>query len=228
MTFTIIIPTLNEEVALPRTLEAASRLAGVREIIVADGGSSDETIAIAEAFGTSLVRSARGRGQQLATGASSASGEVLLFLHADAIPDSQALSAIEKAFENPAILAGNFTLRFDGRTRAARLLTFAYPYFRLLGLCYGDSGIFVRREVYDALGGFRPYPLFEDVDFVWRAKRLGRFERLRCAMTVSSRRFEGRSFALTFAHWTALQILFWAGVSPLRLARMYANIRSKS
>jgi rSAM/selenodomain-associated transferase 2 len=227
MTFSIIIPTLNEEVALPQTLQAVSRLIGEAQVIVSDGGSSDGTLSVAGSFGAALVQSERGRGQQLAAGAKCATGDVLLFLHADAIPDPHALEAIERALGDQAVGAGNFTLRFGGGTRAARLLTFAYPYFRLLGLCYGDSGIFVRRSIYDKLGGFRPFPLFEDVDFVWRAKRMGKFRRLRCPLTASSRRFEGRSFTLTFAHWTMLQVLFWAGVSPARLARMYASIRSK-
>jgi rSAM/selenodomain-associated transferase 2 len=225
MTFSIIIPTLNEEAALPDTLRAISALKGQPEVIVADGGSTDNTLAIARSAGAIIIPSERGRGQQQAAGAAHANGEVLWFLHADSLADPKALESMEQALGDPKVAAGNFTLRFDGETRAARTLTLAYPYFRLLGLCYGDSGIFIRRSAYDALGGFRPFPLFEDVDLVWRVKRSGRFVRLRCPLITSSRRFEGRSFTLTFAHWAALQILFWAGVSPVRLARMYAHIR---
>ncbi len=227
MTFSIIIPTLNEEQALPHTLRAISELKGRPEVIVADGGSRDRTRTVAQAAGVVLVSSERGRGQQQAAGAARASGEILWFLHADSVPDHQSLEAITRALADGEVAAGNFTLHFDGDTRAARSLTLAYPYFRLLGLCYGDSGIFIRRSAYDALGGFRPYPLFEDVDLVWRVKRVGKFVRLRCPLTTSSRRFEGRSFTRTFAHWTLLQVLFWAGVSPVRLARMYAHIRRR-
>lgn len=218
---------MNEERALPDALKAISKLHGDFEVIVSDGGSADETPTIAAASGAVVIASERGRGQQQAAGARQAAGDVLWFLHADSIPDPDSLGAIESVLRDNAIVAGNFSLCFDGRTRAARNLTRAYPYFRLLGLCYGDSGIFVRKSVYEEIGGFRPYPLFEDVDFVRRAKRAGKFVRIRCPLGASSRRFENKSFALTFAHWTLLQILYWAGVSPAKLAQMYSQARRK-
>ncbi|MDQ6664039.1 MAG: TIGR04283 family arsenosugar biosynthesis glycosyltransferase [Acidobacteriota bacterium] len=227
MTFSIIIPTLNEELALPGTLKAIFQLQGEFEVIVSDGGSTDETVAIAAAAGAKTIASGQGRGQQQAAGARRATGDVLWFLHADSVPDPDSLNAIERVMRDDAIVAGNFSLRFDGETRAARNLTLAYPYLRLLGLCYGDSGIFVRRRVYEAIGGFRAYPLFEDVDFARRTKRAGKFVRLHCQLTTSSRRFENKSFVLTFARWTFLQILFWAGVSPVKLAAMYSHARNK-
>jgi rSAM/selenodomain-associated transferase 2 len=225
MKFSVIIPTLNEELALPGALAALCSVKGEFEVIVADGGSSDATLAIAEAHSVRVVHSARGRGQQQATGASAATGDVLWFLHADCIPAPESLAAIEVALADPSLAGGNFDLRFDGGSPAARQLTLAYPWFRLLGLCYGDSGIFVRRRVYEAIGGFRDHPLFEDIDIVRRIRRAGGFRRLNCPLVTSSRRFENRSFALTFAHWTLLQLLYWAGVSPTRLARFYAHIR---
>lgn len=225
MKFSIIIPALNEERALPQLLRAVARLSGEYEVIVADGGSIDATLQVANSFGVKIIDSTRGRGQQQRAGAGCASGEVLWFLHADSIPAPDSLLAIETALNDRRLVAGNFTLHFDGDSRASRNLTRAYPYFRLMGLCYGDSGIFVRRSAYDAVGGIRAYPLFEDVDFVRRIKRIGRFRRLSCRLTTSSRRFEGRSFTKTFAHWTLLQILYWLGVSPRRLAKLYAHIR---
>lgn len=224
--FSIVVPALNEEAALPETLKHLSRLRGDFQVIVADGGSTDRTLMIAESFGAvNVLRCDRGRGQQQAAGARLATGEILWFLHADSVPAPDALAAIELALNDASIAAGNFTLRFDGPTPAARHLTVAYPWFRLLGLCYGDSGIFVRREVYEALGGFQPFPLFEDVDFVRRVKRVGRFVRLNSTLTTSSRRFRNRSIALTFAHWTLLQTMYWVGVSPAKLASLYAHIR---
>ncbi len=225
MKYSIIIPTLNEEVLLPATLRSINQLRGAFEVIVSDGGSVDRTLPIARSFGAEVVASARGRGQQQAAGAKRSTGDVLWFLHADSLPAADSLETIGTALSNESLVAGNFTLRFDGETKAARNLTFVYPYFRFLGLCYGDSGIFVRRRTYEAMGGFSAYPLFEDVDFVKRVKRLGKFRRLPCMLTTSSRRFEGRSFTKIFAHWTLLQCLFWLGVPPVRLARLYAHIR---
>ena len=225
MKFSIVIPTLNEEVALPDTLRAVSQLQGDFEVIVSDGGSVDGTVAIARSFGVLVVPSERGRGQQQIAGANHAIGDVFWFLHADSIPASDSLRTMERALGDEGLVGGNFTLRFDGESQAARNLTLAYPYFRWLGLCFGDSGIFVRRCTYEAMGGFRPYPLFEDVDFARRVKRFGKFVRLPCTLTTSSRRFEGRSFTRIFAHWTLLQCLYWLGVSPVRLAKFYAHIR---
>ena len=227
MRFSVVVPTLNEELSLSGTLEAVRRLGRDVELIVSDGGSTDRTVAIATSFGATVIQGERGRGPQQASGAVRASGDVLWFLHADSVPAADSLDAIERALENPAVAGGNFSLHFDGATRGARQLTMAYPYLRLLGLCYGDSGIFARRAAYQAIGGFRPYPLFEDVDLVRRMKRHGKFVRLACRLTTSSRRFENRNFAGMFAHWTFLQVLFWAGVSPARLARMYHPVRGR-
>lgn len=139
MKFSIVIPALNEEAALPRLLERLSRLTGDFQVIVADGGSTDATRKIAESSGATVVESPRGRGQQQQAGAERATGDVVWFVHADSTPGLDALCAMESALSNQAVAAGNFTLRFDGDFKAARQLTIAYPWFRLLGLCYGDS-----------------------------------------------------------------------------------------
>jgi GT2 family glycosyltransferase len=167
----------------------------------------------------------RGRGAQQKAAASRASGDVLWFLHADTIPGTGALEAIRSCLEDKTVAGGNFSLCFDGDRRSAHQLTEIYPWLRLLGLCYGDSGIFVRRSIYEKAGGFRDLPLFEDVDLVRRIRGVGAFRMLAEKLTTSSRRFENRNFALMFAEWTALQVLFWAGVSPHRLARFYKCIR---
>ncbi|MGC2658880.1 MAG: TIGR04283 family arsenosugar biosynthesis glycosyltransferase [Bryobacteraceae bacterium] len=224
MKCSIIIPTLNEAKVLPGMLRAVSELQGDYEVIVADGGSADNTVAIAESLGAAVVHAQRGRGSQQIAGAARATGDVLWFLHADSTPSPDSLLAMEALLSNTQQVGGNFTLHFDGHGRSARALTLAYPYFRLLGLCYGDSGIFVRRTAYESAGGFQAYPLFEDIDFVRRLRRNGQFSRLPCRLITSSRRFDGR-FLRTFAHWTLLQILYWLGVSPVRLARFYAHIR---
>lgn len=222
---TIVIPTLDEERAIGATLDAVARVRGDVEAIVVDGGSTDATREIVASRGVRLVAAPRGRGAQMLEGARHASGDAIWFLHADTRPPEEGAERIAAALEDPRVVAGNFEIVFDGPTREARTLTRIYPQLRWLGLCYGDSGIFVRREAYEAVGGMRAYPIFEDLDLVRRLKRRGRYVRLPSAVVTSSRRFEGRSFTWTFARWTAMQSLYWLGVSPHTLARWYAPIR---
>lgn len=221
MRLSVIIPTLNEEARIGSTIQSLRRLSEELELIVADGGSTDLTVSQALGAGVLVVEAERGRGQQLQAGAAQASGEVLWFVHADTVPPAGALSAIEAALADAGVAGGNFGLIFDGPSRAARQLTIIYPWLRILRLYYGDSGIFVRREVYQQIGGFRRIALFEDLDLAARMRRAGRFVHLPCNLTTSSRRFEQRSFALMWVRWTTLQVLYWCGVSPNRLARWY-------
>jgi len=224
MRVSVIIPVLNEEVCLERTLQAVEAL-HPWELIVTDGGSTDGTVTIASRA-AQVVHAPRGRGAQQRAAASQATGDVLWFLHADTVPGAGSLDAVRSCLEDARTAGGNFSLCFDGGGRAAQQLTRIYPWLRLLGLCYGDSGIFVRRSAYFEAGEFRPYPLFEDVDLVRRIRRLGEFRTLPETLTTSSRRFENRNFALMFAKWTGLQLLFWAGVSPYFLARLYKPVRA--
>ena len=227
MQISIIVPVLNEAACIAQTLEALLQLQGEKEIIVVDGGSTDDTRAIAAARqGVTVVTSKPGRGTQMHTGTLAATGEVLWFVHADTVPLASALTEILGALEDRSVVAGNFGLLFDGSSRAARQLTGIYPYLRNLGLCYGDSGIFVRRTVYDAIGGFRPLALFEDLDLLRRLRSAGRFVHLSSRIRTSSRRFENRNFAVMWLQWTTLQILYWCGVSPDWLARCYRHARS--
>lgn len=225
MKISVIIPTLNEEISLPAALTAVLKLGEAIEVIVADGGSRDQTSAIANKFGVEIIQAETGRGSQLHAGARAAEGDVFWFLHADTLPPADAVEQIEKALKDETVVGGNFEIRFDGGRPAARFLTWVYPKLRFLGLCYGDSAFFVRREIYEQIGGFRELPLFEDVEFYRRLKKHGRFIHLKSAVVSSSRRFENRSFVLTFARWSLFQGLYWLGVPPGFLAKRYAHIR---
>lgn len=221
----IIVPALNEASQIGNTLSVLHALEGQKEIIVVDGGSEDQTVALATAAGVKVLESARGRGTQQHAGALAARGEVLWFVHADTSPPRHAISEMNKALRDSSTVGGNFGLTFDGPSRAARQLTAIYPTLRSLNLCYGDSGIFVRRSAYDAIGGFRPLAIFEDLDLLRRLRRVGRFVHLKTCIVTSSRRFEKRNFAGMWVHWTALQLLYWTGVQPNTLANLYRPVR---
>lgn len=224
MKISIIIPTLNEEATIRELAESLEQLQGEYEAIVADGGSDDATVSLLRQCGLRVIETARGRGRQMNAGAKLVTGEALLFLHADTLLPQNALAMMETLLQDSHVCGGNFSLIFDGNTREARLLTRLYPLLRLGGMCYGDSAIFVRRSVFEQLGGYSDYPIFEDCDLYRRMRRVGRFVRLPSAAITSSRRFEGR-FLRTFALWAVMQVLYWLGVHPNRLARWYKPLR---
>lgn len=219
----VIIPTLDEAARLPALIAALRREVELAEIIVADGGSADGTGAVAQALGARVVRTAPGRGRQLRAGAAAASGEILLFLHADSVFPAGGVAALIAALDrDPVIPGGNFRVVFDGDSGFARWLTGFYAWLRRFALYYGDSGIFVRRAVYDAIGGVAPMPLMEDYDLVRRLERAGPTTRVdEPPLVTSSRKFAGRHPAAIFWGWSVVHILYWLGVAPERLARIY-------
>ena len=220
----IIVPTLNEAAMMLDLAAALGRLRGEFEVIICDGGSSDATAEIARQCGLRVITAPRGRGRQMNAGAKLAEGETLLFLHADTRLPENAMAFIAGALADEEVCGGNFSLIFAGGTREARLMTGVYPFLRLGGMVYGDSAIFVRRGVFESLNGYRDYPIFEDCDLYRRMRRAGRVVRLNACATTSSRRFEGR-FIRTFALWSLMQALYWVGVNPNLLNRLYKPLR---
>ena len=220
----IIIPTLNEATTMRDLAASLGRLRGEFEVIVCDGGSADATVEVARQCGLRVIEAPRGRGAQMNAGARLAIGETLLFLHADTRLPEDALERVTGALVDEKVCGGNFSLIFGGDSREARMLTRIYPLLRMGGMLYGDSAIFARRRVFDRLGGYRAYPIFEDCDLYRRMRRLGRFVRLNARATTSSRRFEGR-FIRTFALWSLMQVLYWLGVNPNLLNRLYKPLR---
>lgn len=223
----VIIPTRNEDANLRRLLAQIAAEPDAHEVVVVDCGSGDETVAVAREAGARLIRAAEGRGIQLAAGAEAAGGDVLLFLHADSRFPAGGLAAIRRALNDRSMpIGGNFRLNFDGGDRFSRALTRFYRWMRRRGRYYGDSGIFVRHDVYDRLGGIRPIALMEDYDFTRRLERAGPT----CCideppLTTSSRRFAGRHPVAIVAGWIAIHALYHFGVSPARLARLYDRWR---
>lgn len=231
MTVTVIIPTLNEEQVLPATLSHTLRL-GFEDILVVDGGSRDrtrdivDTLAGASATRLTLLGSPAGRARQMNAGAAASRGEVLLFLHADTRLPEEARAAILQALQAPDCVGGRFDLRFDRDRLVGRMVSGLMNLrSRLSGIATGDQAIFVRRAVFEQLGGFSDIPLMEDVDFTRRLKRAGRTACLPEQVVTSFRRWEVQGPLRTIVLMWLLRLLYWSGVSPAVLARWYAEVR---
>ena len=222
----IIVPALDAAASLPATLAALAegRARGlIGEVLVIDGGSRDATPRLAEACGARVVEAARGRGNQLVAGAAAATGEWLLFLHADTRLGpgwAEAVGAFIARPEN-ARRAGYFRYRLDDPAAAARRLEALVAWrCRLLALPYGDQGLLIARPFYDELGGFRLLPLMEDVEF---ARRIGRRRLLPIAgdaVTSAARYHRGGYVARPLRNLGCLT-LYFLGFPPRVLVRLY-------
>lgn len=225
MRVSIIVPVLNEATTISSFLEMANAL-GAHEVIVSDGGSSDLTRDIAKAAGARVVMSVPGRGPQMNLGAEAANGEILLFLHSDVRLNPGALLIVSNSMEDPGKKGGIFNVYFDGENWIARTFNRIYRWRRYLGIFYGDAGIFVRREVFREMGGFKPYPIMEDYEF---GRRLfgwgGRMAMLTEPIFVSDRRWRKAGLRRTLYVWFIIQTAYSLGYPAERLGRIYRQIR---
>ncbi|MBM4132531.1 MAG: glycosyltransferase [Nitrospira sp.] len=232
MTVSVVIPTLNEEQVLPQTLAQTLTL-GFEELLVVDGGSRDRTYEIVASIRTAapdapitLITSRPGRALQMNVGAAAGRGDALLFLHADTRLPNNAKQAIVKALQAPECVGGRFDLRFDRDRPLSRLIAFMINWrSRLSGIATGDQAIFVRRSVFERMGGFATIPLMEDVDLTRRLNRMGPVACLRDRVVTSFRRWETNGPIRTILLMWLLRFLYWIGVSPIRLKRMYSDTR---
>jgi rSAM/selenodomain-associated transferase 2 len=225
----VVIPTLNAEPKLAHTLAALvpAVVEGiVQEAIVVDGGSSDETRAIAEAAGTHLIEAPRGRGSQLDAGARAARGDWLLFLHADTVLDpgwaeeaQGFIQRVQTGRRDEAAAAFRFALDDDGAMPRfiERLVAWRC---RLFGLPYGDQGLLISRRLYRRLGGFRPLPLMEDLDLVRRLKRR-ELVMLQSRAVTSGERYRREGYLARSLRNLGCMLLYYLRVPPRVLARIY-------
>jgi rSAM/selenodomain-associated transferase 2 len=213
----VVIPALDEE------RRVAAAIASVRtadEVLVVDGGSSDRTRFGAAEAGARVIESPSGRGVQLDRGARAARGDWLLFLHADTRLEPGWRGALEGLA--PRVVGGAFRFALETARPAGAYAEWAVALrCRVLGLPFGDQAIFCRRAAYDRAGGFPHEPLFEDVAFFIRLRRVGETAMLPLRAVSSPRRWERDGPALTTLRNNALVLLFLAGVAPSRLARLY-------
>ena len=202
------------------------RAAPVHEVIVVDGGSRDATRAVAATLADRVLSAPPGRACQMNTGAAAATGDVLLFLHADTALPVGFDRAIATALEDSAVVGGRFDIRLVGASPFLRVIAATINVrSRLTGIATGDQAIFVRRAVFVALGGYPEVPLLEDVRFTRALKRAGRIACLRETVATSARRWEQGGIARTVALMWALRLGHALGVSPERLHRFYRDVR---
>jgi rSAM/selenodomain-associated transferase 2 len=217
----IVIPTLNEATALPGLLEDLAKLPVPTDIVVADGGSVDDTVSVAQRAGGRVVSAPRGRGPQLNAGAAVADGEWLCFLHADVRMPEGARDALIRVLQSDAE-AAVWGLAIAATGVWPRVMEFgARIRDRLGGLPYGDQGLLVRRTVFETVGGYREIPIMEDVAMVRALSRRTQLERMRAPLLVSPRRWERQGPCRTWIRNSLLITAYHAGVSPVRLARWY-------
>ncbi len=218
----IIIPVLNEGEEIVRTLQrlAHYRSAG-HEVIVVDGGSSDKTALLALESADHVVEGDRGRARQMNRGAALASGDILLFLHADTQLPKDGIALIQAAIVNKSVW-GRFDVRLSGRHPLFRVIEKMMNWrASLTGIVTGDQTIFVRRELFETVGGFLEQPLMEDIELSKQLKKTAPPYAIRKTVVTSSRRWEQRGIFTTILLMWRLRFLYWWGVDVKRLAKMY-------
>ena len=221
----VIIPVFNEEPEIEDCLRSISLLSSAIkiEVVVADGGSTDRTRKrVAFSPEVKWILSQKGRGNQMNRGAVLASGDILLFLHADCRLPSDTYQLIQRALQDPEVVGGFFQARLDHPDFRFKLSSIL---LNLRANCTygatGDQGIFVRKEVFQAMGGYADLPLFEDLHLMRRLKKRGRIAVIASPIRISPRRWLRKGYLKTHLLMWGLRLLYLAGVSPGRLAAFY-------
>ena len=221
----IIIPALNEEHTLPGLLKMLGNRADY-EIILVDGGSTDATCLLAEGAHCITISSPPGRSLQMNLGAQAASGEVLLFLHADTKLPENFLQLIQNAIQQPHFAAGAFSLKIEGDSkRLALIARFANLRSRYLRLPYGDQAIFLWRTTFLKNGGFPKIEIMEDFVFIKNLRKTGAIITLPEPVTTSARRWQNMGILRTTLINQLIIFGFYLGIQPVKLASFYKRIR---
>jgi rSAM/selenodomain-associated transferase 2 len=221
-TISVIIPALNEEGALPETLRHLQQFPEISEIIVVDGGSRDRTREIAAAQGARVFIAAPGRGGQMRLGAMQAKGDVVLLLHSDTVLPEHGIEEMLNCLRDPTVAGGGFYKTFRERKLllvGSRLRCAVRLY--LGGVVFGDQAIFVRRGVLEGIGGVPEMPLMEEFELCRRLRQAGRLALADATVVTSARRFLQHGILRTYWLMLKLTVLYWAGVSPEKLKRLY-------
>ena len=225
MKVSIIVPTLNEELVLEKTLTQFQQLSP-HELIVSDGGSDDDTRNIAGRFSHRVITGSAGRALQMNVGADEATGDILLFLHADSRIEPESYRKMLQCMQNPKWIGGTFTLCIESGKWSLKLIALlANIRSKYFGLAYGDQGFFVRKKVFKDMNGFSPLPICEDLDFYHRLRKKGPVILLKEKAHTSPRRWIKEGILFTTARNTLIAVLFGLGFPPHMLTKWYLAIR---
>ena len=225
MKVSIIVPTLNEELVLENTLTHIQQLSP-HELIVSDGGSNDYTYRIADRFSHRVITGSAGRALQMNAGANEATGDLLLFLHADSRIEPESYRKMLEYMKNPKWIGGAFTLCIESGKWSLKLIALlANIRSKYFGVAYGDQGFFVRKEVFKDMNGFSPIPICEDLDFYYRLRKKGSVILLKEKAHTSPRRWTNEGIFFTTVRNFIVAVLFGLGFPPHILTKWYLAIR---
>ena len=223
MKISVVIPTLNEESHIEKTLLSVIKQEGDYELYVVDGGSSDNTVAIARKYAC-VINSQLGRANQMNAGAKLCTGDILLFLHADTILPDNAFREIRKRVQDDTVVGGSFYIAFDADNFILRGVSFITRFnFRLFH--FGDQGIFVRRNVFQKLHGYKEMPIREDYEFYKRLGKQGKVILIRMPVISSARRFIRKGVLRQLLINKFVVLTYWAGVDIQTIKRFYDDMR---
>ena len=221
----VIVPVFNEAQLLPEKLTSLKAL-NADEMVFIDGGSTDGTQQLLEASGVLWFTGTQGRAAQMNVGAGKCKGDILLFIHIDTDLNESNISAIRSAIKQQGVVGGRFDICLSGSHPAYRMISwFMNMRSRLSKISTGDQAMFVRRDVFEQMGGFADLPLMEDVEFSKRLKGQGKIACLRQRVTTSSRRWQQYGIIRTILLMWRLRFLYWLGTPADKLATMYRNVR---
>jgi len=221
----VIVPVYNEEQVLHDHLQ---RFIGLEadELIFVDGGSTDQTKVLIEQKGLCCLSSKAGRASQMNAGAEVIKSDILVFIHMDTVVSESDLELVKALFEQSDIVGGRFDVSLSGRHPAFRIIEFMINQrSRFTKVSTGDQVQFVRRPLFESMGGFAEMPLLEDVEFSKRLKKMGRIACLPEKVMTSSRRWESHGIFRTVWLMWKIRLLYWLGVSPEKLAALYRDAR---
>lgn len=216
----VIIPTFNEEDFIGRLLASLQGLKDT-EIIIADGGSADNTLAIAERYTNSIIVSEPGRSVQMNKAAKIASGDIFFFLHADSKITHNMIDNIRDAVTFSDAVGGAFSFKIDSDNIFLILISFFVNIrVKIFGVVYGDQGIFVKRDIFERIGGFKQIPVLEDHDLFSRLKNYGRVIVLKDKIVTSARRWEREGILYTTIKNLTIRFLYNIGISPHMIKKL--------